>query len=102
MGPSRTYTAIDGSNSTSPIKYASNDGLVRRGLANNETTWNFTVVSSLAEATQNSTYGNETTGNSAAGAPVPNSWVSASSLHVERIAVVVDRTDETDVLTILA
>jgi hypothetical protein len=67
MGPARTYTAIDGSNNTSPIKYASNDGLVQRALADNETSWNFTVVASLAEATQNYTYGNETTGNGTSG-----------------------------------
>ena len=73
MGPPRTYTNLNGTNETTLWKYGSSYGIVQRALADNETSWNFTVVASLAEATQNYTYGNETKGGSALGAPVATS-----------------------------
>jgi hypothetical protein len=80
MGPPRTYTAIDGTNNTNPIKYASNDGLVKRSLEGNETSWNFTVVATLAEATQNYTYGNETIGNGSNGSGTTGNGVDGGPI----------------------
>ena len=65
MGPLVTSTYANGTNYTVHRKYLSSDSQVQRSLGGDARSTKFTVVATLAEATQN-----YTNGSAAVGSPV--------------------------------